>query len=85
MSQFFNGLLDVADGTNGLQVIDISNPANPQRVGGYNTPDIARGVAVSGKYAYVADFIAGLQVIDISEPANPQFVSFFNTDRKSVV
>ena len=58
----------------GLQVIDVSNPANPERVGG-RTNDlggIPTGVAVSGNYAYVADFGAGLQVIDVSNPANPQ-------------
>jgi hypothetical protein len=31
-----------------LQVIDVSNPANPQRVGGYDTSGEALGVAVSG-------------------------------------
>jgi len=29
-------------------VIDVSNPANPQRVGGYDTSGSALGVAVSG-------------------------------------
>jgi hypothetical protein len=45
----------VADFAAGLQVIDVSNPASPQRVGGYDTSGYARGVAVSGNYAYVAD------------------------------
>jgi hypothetical protein len=64
----------------GLQVIDVSNPANPRRVGGYNTgfhgplDSFARGVVVSGNYAYVADDSAGLQVIDVSNPANPRRV-----------
>ena len=31
----------VADGVAGLQVIDVSNPANPQRVGGYDTSGYA--------------------------------------------
>ena len=39
----------------GLAVIDVSNPANPVRVGGYDTSGNAFGVAVSGNYAYVAD------------------------------
>ena len=39
----------------GLQVLDVSNPANPQWVGGYDTSGGALGVAVSGNYAYVAD------------------------------
>jgi len=35
----------------GLQVIDTSDPAKPQRVGGCDTPGYAVGVAVSGNYA----------------------------------
>jgi hypothetical protein len=54
-----------------LDVINISNPANPQRVGRYVTAEQTQGVAVSGAYAYVADGMAGLHVIDISSPANP--------------
>ena len=38
----------VAHGVWGLQVIDVSDPANPRRVGGYDTSGYARGVAVSG-------------------------------------
>jgi uncharacterized coiled-coil protein SlyX len=60
-------------------VIDISHPATPQRVGGYDTAGTAVGVAVAGNYAYVADYTAGLQVIDISNPANPQRVGGYDT------
>ena len=45
----------MADYYAGLQVIDVSNPATPQRVGGYDTSGEAWGVAVSGNYAFVAD------------------------------
>src|SRR5439155_17255565 len=69
----------VADDAAGLQVIDVSNPANPQRVGGYDTSGSASGVAVSDKYAYVADG-NGLQVIDVSNPANPQRIGGYDTD-----
>src|SRR6266542_2181463 len=51
----------VAAGGAGLQVINVSNPANPRRVGGYDTSGFASGVALSGNFAYVADYIAGLQ------------------------
>ena len=47
----------------GLQVIDVSNPANPQRVGGYDTSGSALGVAVSGNYAYVADGQWGVMIL----------------------
>jgi len=55
-------------------VIDVSNPANPLRVGGCDTSGGALGVAVSGNYAYLAYHDAGLQVIDVSNPSNPRRV-----------
>jgi uncharacterized secreted protein with C-terminal beta-propeller domain len=67
----------VADEEAGLQVIDISKPANPKRVGGYDTSGYAVGVAVSGNHAHVANYDS-LQVIDISNPANPQRVGGCN-------
>jgi hypothetical protein len=69
----------VADSYGGLQVIDVSDPARPQWVGGYDTSGSAQGVAVSGNYAYVADSYGGLQVIDVSNPANPCRVGSYNT------
>jgi hypothetical protein len=54
----------VADGSSGLQVIDISNPSNPAIVGTCDTPYSAHGVHVAGGYAYVADGDSGLQVIE---------------------
>ena len=38
----------VASGSAGLQVVDVSNPANPQPVAGYETGGFAVAVAVSG-------------------------------------
>jgi hypothetical protein len=55
----------------GLDIIDISNPASPIKVGNYETPGNALRVYVRGDYAYVADYQGGLQIIDISEPSKP--------------
>jgi hypothetical protein len=74
----------VADYAAGLQVIDISNPAAPVRVGGYDTSGIATDVAVAGQYAYVADYLAGLQVIDVSNPAAPVPVGGYDTNGSCV-
>lgn len=60
----------VADGEAGVQVIDVSNPEKPVRVGGLDTSE----VAVSGHYAYVAGAYGGFHVIDVSDPANPRRV-----------
>ena len=69
----------LASGTNGLHVVDVSDPTRPRRVGGYDTPGSAWAVAVTGHYAYVADQTGGLQVIDVSDPANPQRVGSYRS------
>src|SRR4051812_23792886 len=43
----------VADGTNGLQVVDISNPDNPRGVSGTETGGLAFAITLSGNYAYL--------------------------------
>ena len=62
----------MADWSAGLQIIDISNPANCVCVGGYpnSSGGNACGVALAGTYAYLADGAGGLHVIDISHPAS---------------
>jgi hypothetical protein len=55
--------LYVADGGEGLQVMDVSNPASPIEVGFYNTAGFARGVYVSGSTIYVADSDGGLVIL----------------------
>ena len=55
----------------------------PTLKGSYNTSDLARGVYISGKYAYVADDTSGLHIIDISNPASPSLVSTYDTNGAS--
>jgi hypothetical protein len=61
-------------GDNGLEIIDVSDPANPLWVGSYASGLNASGVDVSGSYAYVTDPTAGLQVLDVSNPTQPELV-----------
>lgn len=67
----------VADGLSGIQIIDITNPAVPVRIGHFQTPAFARGLAVAGDRVYVAQSDlppftnSGLLVIDISDPTAP--------------
>ncbi|MDO8880914.1 MAG: cell wall-binding repeat-containing protein [Coriobacteriia bacterium] len=69
----------VADGSYGLRIIDVSDPAAPAILGTYDTPAWAYDVAVSGTTAYVADHESGLQVIDVSDPAAPELVGTYDT------
>jgi len=58
----------------GLEILDVADPAHPQRLGGYGTPASAyESVAVAGDYVYLPSD-AGVEVIDISNPADPRRV-----------
>src|SRR5512145_21629 len=48
----------VVDQSNGLYVINVSDPAHPSCVGNVDTPSYACDVAVAGNYAYIADNFA---------------------------
>jgi len=69
----------VADGLNGLRVINISDPENFFEAGFFDTGSYACGVAIDGNFAYVADFNNGLRVIDISNSGSLNEVGFFDT------
>jgi len=69
----------VADGSQGLRVIDVSTPEAPVEVGAVDTPGVAYGVAVAGGYAYVADGSQGLRVIDVNTPSVPVGIAFVDT------
>jgi hypothetical protein len=80
----------VADWETGLQIVDVSDPAYPRRVGECSINGQARRLVMRDNYAYVAaapiwdgqsNQGGGLQVVDISNPANPQLVGeypYFN-------
>jgi hypothetical protein len=69
----------VADGDNGLVILDISNPKTPVLVSSYDTAGIAYDVAVSNGYAYVADGANGLVIVSITNKANPSLAGWTNT------
>jgi hypothetical protein len=72
----------IADGMNGLQIIDISNPNSPTLLSTFNleyhiTYDIA--LSKDGTKAYIANDFAGLKIIDISNPRRPTLYYTYNT------
>ncbi len=69
----------VADYSSGLQIVDISDLANPVLAGNYDTSGQVRGLAVSGDHAFLADGSPGLLVVDISDPTNPTLAGSYNT------
>jgi hypothetical protein len=64
----------------GLQVIDISDPINPNIIGSYNRQAGAPNIFVSGVYAYFTDtydngeeYLGRFQVLNISDPTLPAY------------
>ena len=74
----------VADGSSGLQIINIANPSSPTLAGSYDTPGFAGRVFVSGSYAYVADGSSGLQIINITNPSSPTLAGSFGAEGAAV-
>ena len=68
----------IANGSEGLQVLDVSDPKAPRIVGACATSGVAYGVAVAGSYAYVTGNGVGFEVINISNPASPHVVGSLN-------
>ena len=72
----------VADGD--LEIVDITNIANPFLWASVVTPGDAQGVSVVGSFAFVADGILGLRVIDASNPNFPTLISSYDTPGTSL-
>lgn len=68
-----NDLAYVAQGHGGLVILDVSDPAKPERLGGFNTDGFAYNVEVVGNLAYIADDTDGLQIIDVADPTKPKW------------
>lgn len=57
--------------TGGLEVLDVSDPSRPLRLGGYDSPGWAYDAEVAGGFAYLADYRSGVQVLDVTDPRLP--------------
>ena len=73
--------------SNKMIIVDVSNPASPQKLGEITLPMDIMDLQVSGNYAYVTTYFGyfsggnndndGLRIIDISNSSSPQEVSFY--------
>lgn len=69
----------IAAGSAGLQIVDVTDRDDPQRVASYDTNGNANDVRVVGNYAYIADGVAGLQIINVANPLSPTLSGTYNT------
>lgn len=58
----------------GFQVVDVSKPDAPNRVGGLDLVGEGYGLALRGRYAYVANGGSGLSILELTEPTVPRLV-----------
>jgi hypothetical protein len=58
-----------------VTVIDIQDPANPQKASWYDLSGWTGGIAKKGNYLFVANDNSDLLILDVSTPLNPKFVS----------
>jgi hypothetical protein len=65
--------------TDGVLVLDIANPAQPQIAGSLHLPEAAEGVALDGATAYVTARYAGVRVVDASSQSAPTLVGWYDT------
>jgi hypothetical protein len=63
----------------GFHVLDISNPAKPKWVGGWNNHTCPVGVQVVDGLAYLANRTSGFEVVDVRNPASPAQIGHLST------
>lgn len=69
--ELVDSLAFLAADTQGLRIVDVSNPESPKLVGVGPATGRAIDVAVGGNYAFVAEAQQGVSVWDIRNPAAP--------------
>jgi hypothetical protein len=66
-------------GVGHMEIIDLSNPVQPRRVGALDTSGCVWSVAVAGATADVADWSGGLHILDVTDPAQPRRIGNYPT------
>ncbi len=61
----------LADSTQGLRVLDVTDASNPATIGQLDTPDFALDIVTRDNLAFLATAFSGLWIVDISDPTNP--------------
>jgi hypothetical protein len=56
---------------NYMEIVDISDPINPNELGAIATQSRINDIVISGNYAYVVVDSTGMCIIDVSDPTNP--------------
>jgi hypothetical protein len=68
----------IADGSSGLCIVDVSDPAAPEDAGSWTDQSII-DVAVVDDNAYLASLSSGLVILDVSDPGSPEAIGSSDT------
>ena len=71
-------------GDAGLQIIDISDPANPKLASSYPVAGWLWDIALFDHYAYLAT-LGEIEIVDVSDPKNPKSAGVYRPEGRSSV
>lgn len=70
----------LADGDNGLVILEIDTTGTPVLISTYDTPGRAEKVAIRNEVAFIADGTGGLLALDVTDPSEPELLGTYETD-----
>jgi len=73
--EFSNNLVYSCGKDHYLEIVDITDPANPVGLGSYTGPGYAYSIGIRDNLALVGTLDYGLCIFDISDPCNPYMIS----------
>lgn len=84
-----NDFAFVADGPEGLQIVNVGNPRNPFIVSSLNSIGYCHDVTVTtingSKYAFLASSAEGLSVVNVSNPSSPSLTAVVSFSNDAVI
>jgi len=75
-----DGIAYLAAPDNGVEVIDVTNPASPQKINAVAGTEGACDVHIHDAYLYVARHEAGIAILNISNKKSPKLIGSFHYD-----
>lgn len=81
--EFAGNYLYVGSHRRGIEVLDMSDPSKPSRVGGLPLNTWVFDLAISGNILVVANNSDGMQVVDITDPASPKLIGNWRSENNA--
>jgi len=75
----WDSVLALADGEEGLALLNVADPAHPVKMAGFDTGDWTYELALRDSLLYIAYLNAGLLIVDISHPEAPRILGAVDT------